>query len=232
MMFVASGVAVDHVDLTVRLVVSLDEIRSVLSEIAAEPLFGLLWPEDETLQSASATQNMRAKKVAESISAMRYRARQHCPGGLLPDFERDIRELDIAIRGALAQRYTARCAVDLLLASVERFGIRWQPYLDPPPSRPPRLRCDETDRSIWLDGRCVAPNLSKRQFEFVRAVAKASPDAISFRTLRNLLNCLRGANQARLKNELPPKLRELIEGGPTGYVLKLPPKLSASVEAT
>lgn len=231
MMFQVSGVAVDHVDLTVRLAVSLDDLRSVLREIAAEPLFGPLWPHDEPVPRTPATPHTRAKTVEGCVSAMRYRARQHCPGGLLADFERDLREVDVALRGALAQPYTARCAVGTLLASVEQFGKRWQPYCDPPPSPPPRFRCDETDRSVWLDGQCIASNLERPEFAFVSALAAAEPEPISFRTMQAHVRCLQSANQTRLLEKLPPELRKVIESSNAGYALKLPPKLSTTVEA-
>lgn len=231
MLVQVTEVAAEEVDLTLRLAVSIEGLRAVLREIAADPMFEPLWPTAEAGPRTRAVHHERARTVEMHISAIRYRASRHCRDGVLDAFERDLLELDVAIRGALSQPYTARCAVDVLLMSVERFGYRWQPYLDPLPGPLPRLRCDETDRSIWLDGRCIAPNLPKPHFEFVRGVAKAAPNAIKFSTLKNLLSCLRGTNQSRLRKQLPPKLQELIEGGPKGYTLKLPPRMSASVVA-
>lgn len=96
-----------------------------------------------------------------------------------------------------------------------------------PPSPPvvplPRIRCEESDRSVHLDGERVASGVDVGPFRFFRAVAAAYPDPIEFKKIQQRVPGLTGKHPTRdLKNRLPPALLRLLKSGKDGYYLKLP----------
>ncbi|AWM39111.1 hypothetical protein GobsT_26130 [Gemmata obscuriglobus] len=161
------------------------------------------------------------------FAAMRRRARQLCPPPMLPQFEDDLTEIEATVRGAITGRVVLFWDLDQHVEQVKGFGRRWVPYIDPPP---PRLRCDETDRSVRLDGRVLATELKREEFAFVQMLAARYPDPVPWRTVTNAAPGCRGKNQTRVLNALPAAVRNLIESDATGYALRLPPKLSTGVQ--
>ena len=89
----------------------------------------------------------------------------------------------------------------------------------------PRVACDPTDRSVWLDGRRVVTDMAPPVFGFFQAVAKAYPDPITYRKMKRTVPGLLGKHPKRdLKDKLPVTLSELVKSGKHGYQLELPPR--------
>jgi hypothetical protein len=100
--------------------------------------------------------------------------------------------------------------------------------------QPVRVRCDESDRSIYLDGKRVAEEMELAVFRFFRAIVGAYPDPISYRKIANRVPGLLGKHPTRdLKGRLPTPLAGWVRSGKHGYCLKLPPpKSSATVHTS
>jgi hypothetical protein len=95
--------------------------------------------------------------------------------------------------------------------------------LPPPPLPPQRIRCDESDRSVSLDGKRVVGELELAVFRFFRAIADAYPNPISYRAIRARTPGLHGKHSTRdLKDRLPSPLSAWVQSGKHGYFLKLP----------
>jgi hypothetical protein len=90
------------------------------------------------------------------------------------------------------------------------------------PTTPPRLRCDESDRSVYLDGDRKAKGLEPDAFTFFRAVATSHPAPITFKKIQSSTKGLNGKNPSRLKAKLPPPLCDWLKSGGQGYYLELP----------
>ncbi|MBN9521015.1 hypothetical protein J0H58_21270 [bacterium] len=86
-----------------------------------------------------------------------------------------------------------------------------------------RLRCDEADRSVYLDGRRIAGEVDLTLFRFFRVLAEEYPDAIPFRLIQRRVAGLGGKHPTRdLRDRLPLELSRLVTSGRAGYSLKLP----------
>jgi hypothetical protein len=99
---------------------------------------------------------------------------------------------------------------------------------DSPPQTPnpagSRVRCRDTDRSVWLDGKWVAGEIELSVYRFFSAVLDAYPDAVSYPTISNRVPGLKGKHPTRdLKGRLPPPLDKWVQSGKHGYFLQLPP---------
>jgi len=173
-----------------------------------------------------------SRELHRNFHDMRLRAREKCPPTLLPRFEDELCLMEAGIRGAITGRLSVFLEVSIHIREVEDFARRWRPYLEPPlppPLPPPRLQCDETDRSVWLDGKCLARELDRKQFAFLTALVRAYPDPVTWNTIAQTQPGCRGGNQSRLRGSLPKAVADYIESGPNGYGLRLPEKLSAPV---
>ncbi len=92
----------------------------------------------------------------------------------------------------------------------------------PPPAR---VRCDESERAVYLDGEIIAPDVPLNPFRFFAAVAAAHPDPITIKKIQGNTKTLYGKNATRdLRDKLPQPLLPLIASGKNGYSLKLPPR--------
>jgi hypothetical protein len=88
---------------------------------------------------------------------------------------------------------------------------------------PPRVRCNESDRSVELDGRRIASEVELPVFRFFKAIADAYPDPIPFKKIRTVAPRLRGKHPTRdLNDRLPTALARLVRSGKHGYSLELP----------
>jgi hypothetical protein len=88
----------------------------------------------------------------------------------------------------------------------------------------PRVRCDESDRSVYLDGKRIAGGVDLAVFRFFRVIAEAYPDPIPFKQIQARAAGLYGKHPTRdLKNRLPRKLVPLVRSGKHGFSLELPP---------
>ena len=94
----------------------------------------------------------------------------------------------------------------------------------PPGERGGRLRCDETDRSVYLDGRRIAGELDLTLFRVFRVLVDQYPEAIPFRLIKARVPGLHGKHPTRdFRDRLPPVLSPLVRSGRAGYFLRLPP---------
>jgi hypothetical protein len=95
-------------------------------------------------------------------------------------------------------------------------------------ARPPggcggRVRCDEADRSVTLDGMRIAHQIELAVFRFFRVLAEVCPDPISYRHIKERVPGLKGKHPTRdLRDRLPPELYRLVTSGKHGYRLELP----------
>lgn len=88
----------------------------------------------------------------------------------------------------------------------------------------PRVRCDESDRSVHLDGKRVIGEVELTLFRFFRVIAEAYPDPIRFKKIQERAAGLHGKHPTRdLKDRLPTELARLVDSGKHGYQLRLPP---------
>ena len=87
----------------------------------------------------------------------------------------------------------------------------------------PRVRCEEPDRSVYLDGKRLVGEVELALFRFFRVIAEAYPDPIAFKAIQRHTPGLYGKHSTRdLKNRLPVELAPLVESGKHGYRLTLP----------
>jgi hypothetical protein len=111
----------------------------------------------------------------------------------------------------------------------------WPPVVPPPaaptlgptevaPAGPPaRVRCDESDRSVYLDGKRVASEVELAVFRFFRAIAESYPDPISYKKIADRVPGFHGKHPTRdLKDRLPSPLASWVKSGKHGYHLRLP----------
>ena len=88
---------------------------------------------------------------------------------------------------------------------------------------PARVRCEKSDRSVYLDGKKLAAGLGEDVFAYMEVLAGSYPDPIPFAKIKEKSNALEGANQSRLKLKIPNRLKHLVQQIPNkGHVLKLP----------
>jgi hypothetical protein len=88
---------------------------------------------------------------------------------------------------------------------------------------PRRVVCNAADRSVSLDGKVRARELPEGIFEFVRLIVEAYPNPITFTEMLERSVVLAGANQSRLKKNIPETLKDLIKAvRGRGSVLTLP----------
>jgi hypothetical protein len=191
----------------------------------------ILWPTSTAEQDTDeeAQRSKWSQELERHFRDVRRCARKHCPVSLLPRFEDQLCEIEATVRAAVAGRLSSFLDLSYYIRQVEDFRKRWIPYLDPPQAPPPRVRYNETDRSVWLDGRCIAKELNRKQFGFVRALVDAYPDPVTWNVISQTATGCRGGNQTRLRNSLPRSISQYVESGPDGYVLRLPDKLSTAV---
>ncbi len=87
----------------------------------------------------------------------------------------------------------------------------------------PRVRCEEPDRSVYLDGKRIVGEVELALFRFFRVIAEAYPDPIRFKEIQRRAPGLHGKHRTRdLKDRLPSALANLVQSGKHGYLLKLP----------
>lgn len=199
-----------------------------VSQLTPSPI---LWPSPGTTPAAEEDAQRRELSLQLHLHFhdMRRRACESCPVSLLPLFEEQLFELEATVRGAITGRLSPFLEVSIYIREVEEFGRRWLPYLEPPPPPPPRVRYHEPDRSVWLDGRCIARELDRKHFGFLRVLVDRYPDPVTWNVItQSGTGCL-GGNQSRVCGSLPTAVRALVESGSDGYALRLPEKLSAPV---
>jgi hypothetical protein len=192
----------------------------------------VVWPAPGTEPVNAYERELRREwslELERHFRDMRRHARQFCPPPLLPMFEQQLSEVEATARAAVTARLGPFLGLSDHIKQVEAFQRRWVPYLDPPLAPPPRMRCDEADRSVWLDGRCLAKELDRKQFGFLRALVDAYPDPVTWKFVAQTQKGCRGANQTRLRNSLPIAVLNLLESGNDGYGLRLPDKMSTTV---
>jgi hypothetical protein len=86
-----------------------------------------------------------------------------------------------------------------------------------------RVRCDEGDRSISLDGKVVVREVEIAVFRFFNVIAEAYPDPVPFAKIRARTRGLHGKHPTRdLKDRLPSPLSQWVKSGKHGYFLNLP----------
>ncbi len=88
------------------------------------------------------------------------------------------------------------------------------------PNAPKRVRCDPANYAIYLDDESLAVRLTRDQFTFVVGIVEAHPDPITFKKI--MKGDTKGKNPTRIRNTLPPPLREIVYGNTAGYYLELP----------
>jgi hypothetical protein len=221
-------------------------IRYTIRRCTGEVVYGLhcvarmsptpvLWPAPAGSPEAAEDERLRrewSQKLALHFHNMRRCARANCPLSLLPQFEDQLCEIEANIRAAVTGRLMIFVDLTYHIRLIEEFRDRWVPYVDPPPlppPPPPRLRYDREDHSLWIDGRCVAKELDRKQFGFVSALVNAYPEPVKWSVISKTVSGCRGGNQTRLRASLPPAIENLIEGGPDGYAIRLPERLSTAV---
>lgn len=205
-------------------------IINTLLRVAEQCPSPVLWPEAGTSSVEVEQRREWSRELEGYFREMRTCARDtDGPETLLPMFEGHLVELEATMRGAIAGRGAAFLSIHDFIRQVEDFQKRWGPYIDPPPAPPPRVQFDEGDRSFWVDGRRVATGLTRDEFEYLKALARAHPNILSWRRVTNTVPGFHGKNQSRFKRELPEPVRELIEATPTGSVLRLPANSSTGV---
>jgi len=88
----------------------------------------------------------------------------------------------------------------------------------------PRLRCEPSDRSVWLDGKRLASGLPEDVFAYFSILAERYPESVSFPSMAKRSIPLKGVNQTRLKSRIPRALRSFVKTIPgKGHSLRLPP---------
>jgi hypothetical protein len=135
---------------------------------------------------------------------------------LSPDLEAIEAELNLELAAELS----------LQLAPQSPPGRQDDPGTAAAPSgpRPARICCDESDRSVYLDGRRIAAGLERPLFGFVQQLAAAYPDRRTFKSIQASVGGLRGKHSTRdVVNRLPSQLQALIDSTSHGYTLRLPP---------
>jgi hypothetical protein len=198
----------------------------LIQELTPSPV---IWSDSESTPANAAQERQRQEwslELRRHFHNMRRRAAAHCPESLLPKFEEQLIEIEATLRAAVTGRLSPFVQLSDHISQVEEFQRRWTPYIDPPP---PRIRCNDTDRSVWLDGRCIAKELDRKHFGFIRALARAYPDPLTWNRIINSGSGLRGGNQTRFMHNLPRDLKKYVESGSDGYVLRLPARLSTAV---
>jgi hypothetical protein len=203
---------------------------SALLRIVEQAPSPVLWP-DSGMSSEEAVQRREwSQELEQHFCAMRRRARHAgTPEALLPMFEQQLSELEATVRGAITGRLSLFFNSSDFIRQVEAFQKRWVPWIEPPPAPPRRVRYNESDRSVWLDGQCIARELDRKQFGFVRVLVDRYPDPVTWNVIAQAGTGCRGGNQTRLRNSLPWPVGQLVESGPDGYALRLPEKLSTAV---
>jgi hypothetical protein len=205
-------------------------IISLLRRVVEHSPSPVLWPDAGTSSVEVEQRRDWSQELGNHFRQMRQYARTaDGPATLLPMFEEQLSELEATLRGAVTGRLTVFFNIPDFIRQVEEFRGRWVPYLDPPPGPPPRLKCNEGDRSVWLDGQCLATEMRRDQFGFIRTLAAAYPDSVKWAVITNTVPGCRGGNQTRLRNSLPRVVGRLVESGPQGYALRLPAKMSKAV---
>lgn len=205
-------------------------IVAILHTVASASPAPVLWPAPG-VPDDSERMLAWSRDLAGHFSAMRRRARISGQGAMLQMFEEDLRPLEATTRAAVTGRLSQFASISDRMREVEVFAARWVPYIDPLPEPAPRIRCDERDRSVWIDGRCLATGLDRNVFSYARALAAAYPNTLAWRVVRNTLPGFKGKNQTRFKSGLPDELRKVIETTATGSVFRLSPILSTTVQA-
>ncbi len=123
--------------------------------------------------------------------------------------------------GAVALSFPGEWLAVASTDMIDQLGlVPARPGSGPPPT--PRLRCDESDRSVHLDGKRVTQGLEPDAFNFFRAVAAPHPDPITFRKIQDSTKGLKGKNLTRLKAKLFPPLCDWLRSGGQGFYLELP----------
>jgi hypothetical protein len=187
----------------------------------------LLWPAPVSVVERD-TRRGWSLELEGHFRNMRRHAKDHCPPPMLPMFEDELRPIEATARAAVTGLLAPVLILSDHIRDIEAFQRKWVPYIDPRPKPPPRLRYDETDRSVWLDEKCLARELDRKQFGFVRSLVNAYPDPVKWDFIsRTERGCL-GANQTRLRNTLPKPVSDLLESSNDGYMFRLPDKLSTS----
>src|SRR5262249_24100118 len=91
------------------------------------------------------------------------------------------------------------------------------------PVTAPRVRCEESDRSVYLDGKRIVAEVELPLFRFFRVIAEAYPDPMAFKDIQRRTTGLYGKHPTRdLKDRLPSAIASLVHSGKHGYFLKLP----------
>lgn len=165
------------------------------------------------------------------FSDLRLYARVRGAESLLGNFETHLREVEAMLCAAVASPSLAVFGVDALVGAAEELSRRWGVYFDPLPEPPARMVCDEADRSLWLDDRCLGRELSRPGFGYVCMLARAYPDFVKWKVVQEKVPGCQGANQDRFKKQLPLPVQNLIESSNQGSALRLPAKLSTSVQS-
>lgn len=198
-----------------------------VSQLTPSPI---LWPApgEDAVEIAEKRREF-SRQLEQYFHDIRCRARESCPPALLPCFEEQLCEIEATVRATVTGRLSPFADLSYHIRQVEEFGRRWLPCLEPPLPPPPRVRYDAPDRSVWVDGKCLARELDRKQFGFVRALADAYPDPVTWNVIAQSGTGCRGGNQTRVYNSLPPAVRDLVESGSDGYAMCLPAKLSTAV---
>ena len=124
------------------------------------------------------------------------------------------REVEPVLDGLIAK---ARANVQLLTAATNP--------VPPPPPNPTgdRVRCQDTDRSVWLDGKRMACELELPVFRFFKVLVEAYPDPVTYSKISERAPGLKGKHPTRdLKDRLPAPLEKWVQSGKHGYFLQLP----------
>lgn len=208
------------------------DIISALTRGARQSSFAPLWPAsaEAAADDDGVPQRLESsRELAGHFRTIRQHAREHCPESLLPKFEDDLTGIEATVRSAVRGHLAVCWDLDYHVGLIEPFRERWTPYLEPPPAPPLRVECKAADRSVWLDGRCLATEMSPPQFGFVNALSIAYPGAAKWKAIRQTATGCKGGNSTRLLKQMPWSVRKLVKGTSQGYVLRLPEKLSTGV---
>jgi len=129
----------------------------------------------------------------------------------------------MSLVGSVAER--ASQTVNDVLKLSEREFAQLLPPSNPATDNacPARIRCDDGDRSVYLDGKRIAGELTHSVYGFFTAIVAAYPDPITFKKMKTQVRVLRGKHPTRdLMDRLPAPLVPLVRSGKEGYSLVLP----------
>jgi hypothetical protein len=86
-----------------------------------------------------------------------------------------------------------------------------------------RVRCDPSDRSVWVDGKRLASGLAPEVYAYFTVLADQYPEPITFPEMQRRSTELEGVNQSRLKDKIPCQLVGIVwRSSNKGHVLRLP----------